>query len=474
MIQFKGNIFIIGCGAVAQCTLDLLFKNFDISPTQVCIIDPVDNSAAIAAYIRQGLTFHVTTFDKNNFHTILVKHLKAGDICLDLANRVGTYDVLKWCQYNSVLYLNTCLNEWPKTGMSVHQLYESIQELKANQSNKTSAIISIGANPGLISAFTKQALLDFGQYSINAKVSHHKEIEHTINSNDFPGLAALLEIKAIHITEKDTQTIKNHVDPKKEFINTWSPVEFIHECVSTTQFAWGTSETMHPANTQIIDGNIFFKTLGMNTYVKSYVPEEDYVGMAIPHDETYTIADYLSIQRKNQEGITLTVQTLEQLAQKNTDPLYIYRPTVVFVYDPCDAAKQSLDQLRKNNYIPPEKKRVIKKEIIDGADRLGCLLISPHGYWWTGSILSIEQTNKLAPGHNATVMQVAAGVIGGLELMITNPNFVIRFPEYVDHATLLKAAKPYLGTFKSYAIKKNKEDSYTFMKHILELTPHPA
>ena len=56
------------------------------------------------------------------------------------------------------------------------------------------------------------------------------------------------------------------------------------------------------------------------------------------------------------------------------------------------------------------------------SDILGALLMGhPYNSWWTGSILSIEEAKTLAPGQNATTVQVALGIVTAVMWMIENP-----------------------------------------------------
>jgi homospermidine synthase len=89
-------------------------------------------------------------------------------------------------------------------------------------------------------------------------------------------------------------------------------------------------------------------------------------------------------------------------------------------------------------------------EILSGKDSLGALLMGhPYGAWWTGSILSIEEANRLAPGENATTIQVALGVISAVMWMIEHPKMGFCLPDDLPHEYVLQIAKPYLGEFYS-------------------------
>jgi hypothetical protein len=82
----------------------------------------------------------------------------------------------------------------------------------------------------------------------------------------------------------------------------------------------------------------------------------------------------------------------------------------------------------------------------EGLDELGVLLMG-HGLngWWTGSQLDIHETRRLVPGQNATTLQVAAAVLGGLVWMIRNPGRGILVPDELNFREILEVAGPYLG-----------------------------
>jgi len=55
----------------------------------------------------------------------------------------------------------------------------------------------------------------------------------------------------------------------------------------------------------------------------------------------------------------------------------------------------------------------------------------------------------LAPGQNATTLQVAAGVVSAVSWMIENPKKGICLPDDLPHDFILDIAKPYLGELHS-------------------------
>ena len=162
-------------------------------------------------------------------------------------------------------------------------------------------------------------------------------------------------------------------------------------------------------------------------------------GMVVRHGEAFTMSDHLTVWRKGKA---------------------VYRPTVHYAYCPCDAAIASLNELRGNDYILPEKQRIMNDEIIGGSDILGALLMG-HAFssWWTGSDLGIDESRKLVPHQNATTMQVAISVVCASMWMIENPARGVCVPDDLPHEYVLKHAKPYLGKCIS------KSSDWTPLKH---------
>lgn len=425
------KIFIIGCGAVAQCTIPLIFKNTNIKPKDVKMIDPVDNRARIKEFLDHGMQYEIIAISPENYTQILKENVSPGDICIDLANKVDTINILSWCHENNVRYLNTCLNKWKHEKMvPMREMYESVLQLSSRWNNNgPTSILSHGANPGLVSSFTKQALVDMAAHALKSKkdLIARTALEKALAENNFQQLARLQNIQVIHVAEKDTQQIEYKKKPN-QFLSTWSVIEFSEECKSKAEFAWGTHENSIPPQSEIKESDLVMQLKAMHLKVQSWLPNESFQGIVPPHDEVFMIADYLSIK----DG-----------------PVYSYRPTILFAYQPAGFAQESLHEFEKRNFILPDEQHVIHKGIIDGSDTMGALLLSPQGGWWTGSSLSIHEANSLIAGHNATVMQVAAGALAALIFMIDHPRHGIFMPEALDHEKILKNAKSYLGDFIS-------------------------
>ena len=190
-----------------------------------------------------------------------------------------------------------------------------------------------------------------------------------------------------------------------EFANTWSVEGFREEGTTTAEMGWGTHEKELPALAyEHADGprnQICLARMGINTWVRSWVPDYCIHGMVVRHGEAFTISDRLTVWENGKA---------------------VYRPTVHYAYCPADVAIASLNELRGYDYQLQPKARILNDEITSGADILGALLMG-HAYnsWWIGSDLSIGESRRLVPHQNATTMQVAISVVAAAMWMIENP-----------------------------------------------------
>jgi homospermidine synthase len=239
-------------------------------------------------------------------------------------------------------------------------------------------------------------------------------------------------VKVIHCSERDTQ-ITDRPKEVDEFVGTWSIEGLREEGISPSEMGWGMHEKELPPNAHVPPygpkNQIFLSQMGMNTWVRSWIPNQEIVGMAIRHGEAFGISDCLTVWKGN------------RLA---------YRPTVHYAYMPCHETISSLHELRCRNYELQPKQRIMSDEILSGEDTLGALVMG-HRYnsWWTGSILSIEESRRLVPHQNATTMQVAIGVVSAAIWMLKNPNKGVLLPDDLPYDHILNTARPYLGKFVS-------------------------
>jgi len=463
MLPFQNKILFVGYGAVAECTLPILFKHIKVPAKNVTIMDFVDRSDKLRKWTAKGVRFVQDRVTEENMGALLGKHVAAGDILIDLAWNIDACEILQWCHDRGVRYINTSTELWDPyasgpnqhpTEKTLYFRHMNLRRMIAKWKTKgPTAVIEHGANPGLISHFVKQGLLDIGASLIaDKKVTGKKAevIEELAATRQFNVLAQKIGVKVIHCSERDTQItdLPKQVD---EFVNTWSIEGFREEGTTTAEMGWGTHEKTLPKHAfqhkQGPRNQICLARMGMNTWVRSWVPNYNILGMVVRHGEAFTISDKLTVWKNGKA---------------------VYRPTMHYAYCPCDEAIASLNEMRGYNYRLVENQRIMNDEITTGADILGALIMG-HDYnsWWVGSDLSIQQSRKLVPHQNATTMQVAISVVGASMWMIENPEEGVRVPDELPHDYILGIAMPYMGNWisKSADWTPLKGRDQTFDKH---------
>ena len=441
MIRFAKKVLMIGYGAVARCTLPIFLKHVKVPCENITVLDFEDHAELLRPWTDRGVRFVRQRVTPENLGAVLGRYLSAGDLLIDLAWNIDCCEILQWCHDRDVLYINTSVELWDPyagnrskhpTERTLYRRHLQVRALAGGWSRPgPTAVIEHGANPGLISHFTKQGLLDIAQRVLEDRKVIGKEadeIRQLANDRVFNRLAMRLGVKVIHCSERDTQVTDR---PKQvdEFVNTWSIEGFREEGTTTAEMGWGTHEKeLPPLAYQHEDGpknQICLARMGINTWVVSWVPDCPIHGMVVRHGEAFTISDRLTVWE---------------------DGLAIYRPTVHYAYCPCDAAINSLQELRGRDYQLQPRLRILYDEITSGADILGALLMG-HAYrsWWTGSRLSIKEARKRVPHQNATTMQVAISVVAAASWMIANPERGVCIPDDLPHAEILQTCQPYLG-----------------------------
>jgi homospermidine synthase len=457
MKEFNGKVLIIGYGSVARCTLPILLKHVMIPYGNITIIDFEPKASALKQWISLGIKYLQKRITPENLNSVLSEHLSPGGLLIDLSWNLDTCTIIRWCHDHDELFVNTSVEVWDSKGeieskdpveKSLYCRQMRLRDLTKGWDDGVSAVIDHGANPGLISHFVKQGLVDISERLINdGKVSNEEatRLKALVDAHNYADLAMALNIKVIHCSERDTQITNS---PKKvdEFVGTWSIEGLREEGTAPAELGWGTHEKTLPPLAYVPTSGprnqIMLAQMGMNTWVRSWVPDYEIVGMVIRHGEAFGLSDKLTVWK---------------------DGKAIYRPTVHYAYMPCDDTIVSLHELRCRNYEMQSKLRILKeREIVSGADILGALLMGhQYGSWWCGSILTIEEARELAPGQNATTVQVALGVVSAVMWMIENPREGLCTPEDLPHEYVLNVAKPYLGKLismpKSWTPLKNRK-----------------
>jgi homospermidine synthase len=429
-VTFPGRILIVGFGSIGQGVLPLILRHIGIRKDRITIVTADEAGRPVADAL--GVKYMVEPLVRENFRRVLDPLLGRGDFLLNVSVDVSSIALIKFCWEKGAMYLDTCIEPWPggytDPGIPVsrrtnYALREEALALRKDNPRAPTAVITHGANPGLVSHFVKQALVNVaGDLSIDAGNPQSRE--------DWAQLARKVGMRVVHIAERDTQ-VSNVPKRPNEFLNTWSVDGFVSEGSQPAELGWGTHERNFPRDGKRHDfgcgSAIYLMQPGAATRVRTWTPKAGNIhGFLITHGESISISDYYSVR----EGAQV-----------------VYRPTVHYAYHPCDAAVLSVHEFAGRNWQMQDSKRILMDDILDGGiDELG-VLIAGHrkNAYWYGSQLSIEEARKLVPYNNATSLQVTVAVLSGMVWAMENPNSGLVEPDEMDYRRNLEICMPYLG-----------------------------
>ncbi|CAH2599154.1 Homospermidine synthase [Rhodovastum atsumiense] len=426
-IAFSGRLVILGFGSIGQGVLPLILRHIDMPRERIHIITAEPRGREIAA--EHGVRMTLAPLTRDNYRDLLLPELGAGDFLLNLSVDVSSVALIELCRGIGALYLDTCIEPWAggytdpsltPSQRSNYALRESAIAFRGQPG--PTAVLTHGANPGLVSHLLKEAMLILARDTgVQTDVPAGREA--------WALLAERLGIKAIHIAERDTQTANRPKQPG-EFVNTWSIDGFVGEGCQPAELGWGTHEKALPADARRhdfgCDAAVYLLRPGASTRVRTWTPLAGPLhGFLITHNESISIADYFTVS-------------------ENGAPRY--RPTVHYAYHPCDDAVLSIHELAGRNWTMQPSQRLMMDEITHGIDELGVLLMGhARGAYWYGSRLSIEQARSLVPHNNATSLQVTAAVLAGMVWAIRHPDAGAVEADDLDHAEIMEVCRPYLG-----------------------------
>jgi homospermidine synthase len=431
--RFDGPIVMIGFGSIGKGTLPLLERHIAFDRKKFVVVAPEDEDRGLLD--DRHLRFIHAAITKDNYRDVLTPLLTAGPgrgMIVNLSVDTSSVDLIAFAKDIDCFYIDTVVEPWPGlytdrnlsvSARSNYALREGVLELRRRRPGGITAVSCCGANPGMVSWFVKQALLDIAA-AVGLKVEEPK------TRDDWARLMQRAGVKGIHIAERDTQRARDP-KPRGVFVNTWSVEGFCAEGLQPSELGWGTHEKTMPANGQRhefgCDAAIYLTQPGAGTRVRSWTPTaQAQHAFMITHNESISIADYFTLR----EGGKV-----------------VYRPTCHYAYHPCDDAVLSLHEMAGNAWqAQPDWTILDEREIVDGIDELGVLL---HGHaknaYWYGSQLSIEETRQLAPYQNATGLQVTSAVLAGIVWMLENPDRGIVEADDMDFRRCLEIQRPYLG-----------------------------
>jgi homospermidine synthase len=429
-VRFPGKIVFVGFGSIGQGVLPLILRHIGTSPERITIVTAEGAGRAEAEHF--GVKFVKTALTRDNHRRVLEPLLGHGDFLLNLSVDVSSIALIELARERGALYLDTCIEPWaggytdPNASVESRSNYAMRLDalaLRSRAAGSPTAVLTHGANPGLVSHLIKQALLNIAKDTgVAAATPRDREA--------WARLAQTLGVKVMHIAERDTQ-VSNVPKMPGEFVNTWSVDGFVSEGSQPAELGWGTHERHFPA-----DGGrhsrgsgcaIYLNRPGASTRVRTWTPKAGHFhGFLITHSEAISLADYYTVMDGGRA---------------------VYRPTCHYAYHPSDNAVLSVHELAGHNWHQQQRKRIMLNEITEGIDELGVLLAGhrKNAYWY-GSQLSIQEARKLVPYNSATGLQVTVAALSGMIWAMENPQRGIVEPDEMDFERCLAICMPYLGS----------------------------
>jgi homospermidine synthase len=435
---FDGPVLMIGSGSIAHGTLPLVLRHFDIGADDITVLGPEVEDDPVLQQL--GVRTVAAALTAGNYRELLTPLLAQGSrraFCVNLSVDTSSVEIMALCRRLGCLYIDTVVEPWPGfyddasaplAARTNYALRKSLlAERRANPGGPT-AVSACGANPGMVSWFVKQALLDVAGRTGVA-------YERPATRDEWARLMQACGVKGVHIAERDTQRARSPRDIGT-FVNTWSVDGFLSEGLQPAELGWGTHERWFPPTARRHDDpgapSIYMVQPGADTRVRTWCPTAGpQYGLCVTHNESISIADYFTLG----EGADV-----------------VYRPTCHYAYHPADDAMLSWHELLGRGCATPSRQVVLDEaEILDGIDELGVLLYG-HGAnaYWYGSRLSVEETRSLVPFQNATGLQVTSAVLAGMVWAVENPEAGIVEADEMDFERCLEVQLAYLGPVEGH------------------------
>jgi len=152
----------------------------------------------VARWSDMRMEFVCAEMVEGNYRALLGE-LNAGDLVVDCSVGVDTLDLIRWCFKRGAMFVNSAIEDWmpdgfyePESAMeeSMLFLHGRLKEIKGKES---SALVSMGCNPGSVSVWAKLGL--------EFVAASQRPMERWASYSD---MARRLGLETVHVSECDT------------------------------------------------------------------------------------------------------------------------------------------------------------------------------------------------------------------------------------------------------------------------------
>ena len=241
--QFHGRLVFVGFGSIGRGVLPLILRHIGgLTADRITIVTADD--AGLECAREFGVKHVIEPIKPDNYRAVLEPLVGAGDFLLNLSVDVSSIELVKLARERGALYLDTCIEPWAggyvdthvdpaaRSNYTMRHAALALRDTADTSKPQPTAVLTHGANPGLVSHFLKQAL-------INIATDLGLPVTEPTSREEWAALAHRLGVKVVHVAERDTQ-IPSIAKKVGEFVNTWSVDGFISEGSQPAELGWGT------------------------------------------------------------------------------------------------------------------------------------------------------------------------------------------------------------------------------------------
>ncbi len=458
MLTFSGRDLFVGFGAVARCTLPILLQHIAVDPARITVMDfewdeaivnPGPNEASVSsapASLPENLPSAAerASVGERPAHRPGVEHRLRGDrrvvprpqraVREHVGRALGsvsgsgrkhpTERTLYWRHMN----LRRRVASWKERGPT--------------------AVVEHGANPGLISHFTKQ-----GPPRHRRPGAVGSEIPDCGRGGDRETRRGRCLQSSGPPARREGDSLQRNAIPRspigrKRRTNSSIPGASKGSRRRDHHGGNGLGHRMNascrrwPTSTKTDrEARSAWREWGsIRSWRAGVPPDHHIVGMVVRHGEAFTITENLTVWEDGR-AVYPSDGPLRLLSVRLRDRV---------------ALRAARPRLHDPAAYPDHDRRDHQRRRHPGA------LVMGHAYqaWWCGSDLDIEESRRLVPHQNATTMQVAISVVAASMWMLENPRRGVCVPDDLPHDFVLNISRPYLGRFISVASDWNPLKHY--------------
>ena len=447
------KIYMIGCGGVGFCALEIIVLEKLFENCKLTIIDPKTEIPDLKDTLKGRKYRYLSLPMTPDNYKSLLKDISPSTFVINVSVNVDSIMILNLCVEKGAFYIDTSLEMYEDhTDIPIEKIkkykdfeknnlyHQNLKAFEVGGKSKKTRLISSGANPALVNQFAKKALKLYAE-------SKDHSFENW--SGDYAKLGYEMELEEIQVVEYDTQKLRTKAR-RDRFVNTWSCIGFESEARDLCMLSLNNEDLsdmgekynlIAPTEKTRKKGTHvrFLNERGMSLTRDSITLDDKgeprhYTGMLIPHAEIISLSEFFQYKGN--------------------------APSIMYVYRPCDEAVQSLKYFKDNNYVDLKTEVVVRgNEVESGYDSIGALLRFKNGDLFGGwTVCSIDDCRRLKIRSNPTTLQVIAYLIPAIKWALLNPRQSLNNAETVPSAFIFEHGEKYMGKIFFKSIDANLVD----------------